>query len=83
MRPRMSGLGVSRRVKLQGETKSITIIILSGRSEESGRLRGLDKGAGDYMVKPYSISELVSWIKVQLWHNRAAVLEESLTFEDI
>ena len=57
---RMSGLGVSRRVKLQGETKSITIIILSGRSEELGRMHGLDKGAGDYMVKPYSISELIA-----------------------
>ena len=76
MRPRMSGLGVSRRVKLQGETKSITIIILSGRSEESGRIHNLDKGAGDYMVKPYSIAELIAWIKVQLRHNRAAVLGE-------
>ena len=74
MRPRMSGLGVSRRVKLQGETKSITIIMLSARSEELDRMHGLDKGAGDQMVKPYSISELIAWIKVQLRHNRAAFL---------
>ena len=83
MLPHMSGLEVCRRLKPRGETKSIPIIILSARSEELDRVYGLETGTDNYVVKPYSTSELIAWIKVQLWRTHAAGLGEQLIFEDI
>ncbi len=58
--PRLDGLGVCRRVRAAGETP---IIILSVRGEDEAVVRGLEMGADDYMVKPFSPTQLVARIR--------------------
>jgi two-component system phosphate regulon response regulator PhoB len=57
--------------------------MLSARSEEVDRVRGLETGADDYVVKPYSVAELMARIRTQLRRTRPASVGERLEFEDI
>ena len=52
MMPHVSGLEVCRRLKMRPETRGIPVIMLSARSEEVDRVRGLEMGADDYVIKP-------------------------------
>ncbi|MGJ8606293.1 MAG: phosphate regulon transcriptional regulator PhoB [Marivita sp.] len=83
MLPEVSGIEVCRRIKANRETREVAVIMLSARSEEGDRVRGLDTGADDYMVKPYSVAELVARIRTQLRRVRPASAGEVLHFEDI
>ena len=83
MLPRTSGIEVCRRLKQKAETRAIPIIMLSARSEEVDRVRGLETGADDYVVKPYSVVELMARIRSQLRRTRAAAIGERLKFGDI
>ena len=66
MMPKLSGLELCRRIKSSAKTKNTPIIMLSARSEEVDRIRGLEIGADDYISKTFSIKELLARIKVQL-----------------
>ncbi|WP_420859704.1 phosphate regulon transcriptional regulator PhoB [Marivivens marinus] len=83
MMPNLSGIELCRQLKTRSETRAIPIIMLSARSEEVDRVRGLDTGADDYVVKPYSVTELMARIKSQLRRSRPATMGEVLTYEDI
>ena len=83
MLPGMSGVDICATLRKQEETKAVPIIMLSARGEESDRIRGLDAGADDYMVKPFSPSELIARIKAVLRRIRPALSEKTLTFKDI
>lgn len=83
MLPGVSGIEVCRRVKSRSETRSIPIIMLSARSEELDRVRGLETGADDYVIKPYSVVELMARVRSQLRRTRPATVGERLEFEDI
>jgi len=83
MLPNVSGIEVCRQVKARPETRSIPIIMLSARSEELDRIRGLETGADDYVVKPYSVAELMARLRTQLRRTRPASLGERLIFDDI
>lgn len=83
MLPRVSGIEVCRQVKADPATRSIPIIMLSARSEESDRVRGLETGADDYVVKPYSVVELMARLRTQLRRTRPASMGERLSFGDI
>ena len=83
MLPRTSGIEVCRRLKQKPETRAIPIIMLSARAEEVDRVRGLETGADDYVVKPYSVVELMARIRSQVRRTRAAAIGERLKFEDI
>ena len=83
MLPRTSGIEVCRRLKQKPETRAIPIIMLSARAEEVDRVRGLETGADDYVVKPYSVVELMARIRSQLRRTRAAAIGERLKFGDI
>ncbi|GIR43908.1 MAG: hypothetical protein CM15mP54_07620 [Paracoccaceae bacterium] len=74
MMPKLSGLELCRRIKSSAKTKNTPIIMLSARSEEVDRIRGLDIGADDYVSKPYSIKELLARIKGQIRRVRGAAL---------
>ena len=52
MLPSVSGIEVCRRLKSRTETRAIPVIMLSARSEEVDRVRGLETGADDYVIKP-------------------------------
>lgn len=80
MMPHLSGIELCRRLKQRPETRAIPIIMLSARSEEVDRIRGLDTGADDYISKPYSIPELIARIRVQLRRVRPVTLGQALEF---
>ena len=83
MMPHVSGLEVCRRLKLRPETRGIPIIMLSARSEEVDRVRGLETGADDYVIKPYSVVELMARLRAQLRRVRPATLGLALEWQDI
>ena len=83
MLPNVSGIEVCRRLKSRPETRSVPIIMLSARSEEVDRVRGLETGADDYVIKPYSVVELMARVKLQLRRTRPAAVGGTLEFDDI
>ena len=83
MLPNVSGIEICRRVKANPETRPIPIIMLSARSEETDRVRGLETGADDYVVKPYSVVELMARVRAQLRRVRPATVGERLEYQDI
>ena len=60
MLPKLSGIETCRQLKRGKSTKNIPIVMLTARGEENDKVRGLDIGADDYMVKPYSVAELLA-----------------------
>ena len=66
MLPGMSGIEFARKLKAEEITKSIPIIMLTARGEESDKIRGLEVGADDYVTKPFSPKELNARIKAVL-----------------
>ena len=83
MMPNLSGIEVCRRLKSSNKTRAIPIIMVSARSEEMDKVRGLEIGADDYLVKPYSVIELIARLRTQLRRTRAATIGETLHFQDI
>ena len=83
MMPNLSGIEVCRRLKTAPDTRAIPIIMLSARGEELDKIRGLETGADDYVVKPYSVLELMSRARVQLRRVRPATVGLVLTHGDI
>lgn len=66
MLPGLSGIEICRQIRARSETKALPIIMLTARGEEGDRVRGLQTGADDYVVKPFSVSELVARVKALL-----------------
>ena len=83
MLPGVSGIEICRRLKTRAETRSIPVIMLTARSEEADRVRGLETGADDYVVKPYSLIELMARVRTQLRRVRPASVGERLEHDDI
>ena len=83
MLPGVSGIEVCRRIKMRSELRRIPVIMLSARSEEVDRVRGLETGADDYVVKPYSVIELMARVRSQLRRARPSTVGERLEFDDI
>ena len=61
MLPGVSGLEICRRLRARENTRRLPVIMVTARGEEAQRVRGLSIGADDYVVKPFSIPELISW----------------------
>ncbi len=83
MMPNLSGIEVCRRLKISPETRNIPIIMLSAKSEEIDKVRGLETGADDYVVKPYSVSELMARVRTQLRRVRPSTVGQVLIYQDI
>ena len=83
MMPNLSGIEVCRRLKMRPETRNIPIILLSARAEEVDRVRGLETGADDYVIKPYSVLELMARARAQLRRVRPSTAGVVLEFGDI
>ena len=66
MLPGLSGIELCRRLRLRRETESLPVIMLTARGEETERVRGLSTGADDYVVKPFSVPELLARVKALL-----------------
>jgi two-component system phosphate regulon response regulator PhoB len=83
MLPHLSGIEVCRRLRRGPETRSLPIIMLTARGEETDRVRGLDCGADDYVTKPFSANELVARMRAVLRRTKPGLAAEKLTFADI
>ncbi len=66
MLPGVSGIELCRRLRSKPETRAVPILMLTARGEESDRIRGLSTGADDYVVKPFSLPELMARVKAIL-----------------
>jgi two-component system phosphate regulon response regulator PhoB len=83
MLPAVSGIELCRRLRSKAETRSIPIIMLTARGEESDRVRGLSTGADDYVVKPFSLPELMARVKALLRRSAPERTAEVLQSGDI
>ncbi len=83
MMPLLSGIEVCRQLKTRKDTRHIPVIMLSARSEEVDTVRGLETGADDYVVKPYSMRELMARVRTQLRRVRPATTGSALNYDDI
>ena len=83
MLPLVSGLEVCRQIRRAPSSRSLPIILLTARGEEADRVRGLDSGADDYVVKPFSPSELIARLRAVMRRARPAATEEVLRFADV
>jgi two-component system phosphate regulon response regulator PhoB len=83
MLPGLSGIELCRRLRARPETKQVPIIMLTARGEESERVRGLATGADDYIVKPFSVPELLARVKGLLRRAAPERLATVLTYGDI
>jgi two-component system, OmpR family, phosphate regulon response regulator PhoB len=83
MLPGISGIEVCKLVRTKPETRDIPIIMLTARSEETERVRGLATGADDYLVKPFSVPELLARIKTILRRLNPDAVTEQLVAGDL
>jgi len=83
MLPERSGVEVCRHIRANTETQRLPIIMLTARGEESDRVLGLDSGADDYVVKPYSPREMVARVRALLRRTRPENDEGQILFEDV
>jgi two-component system, OmpR family, phosphate regulon response regulator PhoB len=83
MLPLVSGLEVCRQIRRSRATRSVPVIMLTARTEEGDRIRGLDSGADDYVVKPFSPSELVARLRAVMRRAQPSAGEEALRYADV
>ena len=83
MLPGLSGIEICRRLRARAETRTLPIIMLTARGEESERIRGLGTGADDYIVKPFSVPELVARVGALLRRASPERMANLLNYGDI
>jgi two-component system phosphate regulon response regulator PhoB len=83
MLPRTSGIEVCRRIRQAPETRNVPVIMLTARSEEADRIRGLETGADDYLTKPFSMAELAARMRAVLRRIRPGLVQDEARFGDI
>ncbi len=83
MLPKVSGIEVCRRLRASAKTRNLPIIMLTARGEESDRVRGLDTGADDYLVKPFAMTELTARLRAVLRRLRPGLAEDRIRHGDI
>jgi two-component system phosphate regulon response regulator PhoB len=83
MLPGVSGIEICRQLKMRPATRNVPVIMMSARTEAVDRVRGLETGADDYVVKPYSVVELMARIRTQLRRTRPASIGERLEYGDV
>ena len=83
MLPTVSGIEVCRRLRQRPTTRNLPIVMLTARAEETDRVRGLDTGADDYIVKPFLMSELSARVRAVLRRIRPGLADDRITVGDI
>lgn len=83
MLPLVPGLEVCRHLRRAPKTRNVPIIMITARGEEEDRIRGLNSGADDYIVKPFSPNEVLARVRAVMRRTRPSTAEEILTFGDI
>ena len=83
MLPQVSGIELCRRFRSRPDTRAMPVLMLTARGEESDRIRGLSTGADDYVVKPFSLPELLARVKAILRRSAPDRVADVLQFKDI
>ena len=83
MMPNISGIEVVRQIRQMNDKRATPVIMLTARGEETDKIRGLDAGADDYVVKPFSPAELVSRVRALLRRSTPDMGAETLAYEDL
>lgn len=83
MLPGVSGIEICRRLRARMDTRAVPILMLTARGEEGDRVRGLATGADDYVVKPFSLPELMARVKAILRRSAPDRLADVLRVSDI
>jgi two-component system phosphate regulon response regulator PhoB len=83
MLPGLSGIELCRRLRARAETERLPVLMLTARSEEAERVRGLSTGADDYMVKPFSVPEFVARVRALLRRASPEQVSQQLKSGDI
>jgi len=83
MLPGISGIELCRRLRNREETKTLPILMLTARGEESERVRGLATGADDYVVKPFSVPELMARVRAILRRSKPEIMSTVLQAGDL
>ena len=83
MLPGTSGIEFARQLKADTQTKSIPIIMLTARSDEIDKVRGLEVGADDYITKPFSTRELTARIKAVLRRRAPQMTDDVISVADL
>jgi two-component system, OmpR family, phosphate regulon response regulator PhoB len=83
MLPEVSGIEICRRIRSRPDSRNVPILMLTARGEESDRIRGLSTGADDYVVKPFSLPELMARVRAILRRAVPDRIAEVLTMGDI
>jgi len=83
MLPLVSGIEVCRQIRRAPSTRALPIIMLTARGEEGDRIRGLDSGADDYVVKPFSPSELVARLRAVIRRTQPPPTDNVLRYADL
>lgn len=84
MLPEISGVEICKLIRSKPDIKNIPVIMLTAKSQEEDKIKGLGAGADDYVTKPFSVPELMARVKTNM--RRASLFEEKekiITFEDI
>ncbi|HXP75465.1 MAG TPA: phosphate regulon transcriptional regulator PhoB [Stellaceae bacterium] len=83
MLPQVSGLEICRRIRRTPQWRTLPVIMLTAKGEEADRVRGLEGGADDYVVKPFGVTELVARLKAVLRRARPSAGAEMLRYADL
>jgi len=83
MLPQVSGLEICRRIRRTPQWRGLPVIILTAKGEEADRVRGLEGGADDYVVKPFGVTELLARLKAVMRRARPSVGTETLRYADL
>ncbi len=83
MLPGLSGIDLCHRLREGAATKNLPIILLTARGEEDDRVQGLDSGADDYVVKPFSPKEMLARVRALLRRMNPALGDETMSYGDI
>jgi two-component system phosphate regulon response regulator PhoB len=83
MLPSLSGIEVCRQLRRKPATRETPVIMLTARSEEGDKIRGLNTGADDYVTKPFSLPELMARVRALLRRAQPAPQKGSLSFGDV
>lgn len=83
MLPDEDGMSVLKKLRLQPDTAEIPVIMVTAKTTEIDKVKGLDSGADDYITKPFGVMELISRVKALLRRTRSSKSEEILRLDEI
>ncbi len=83
MLPLVSGIEVCRQIRRSPSSRTLPVVMLTARGEEGDRVRGLNSGADDYVVKPFSPTELIARLRAVMRRAQPTSAEDVLRFADV